>query len=42
MNEKISFLESSQTILVKLLAALKELASKDEKVRDALLHNNLM
>lgn len=42
LNEKISFLETSQILLLKLIATFKELATKDEKIREAMLHNNLI
>lgn len=40
--EKINFLETSQIVITKLLATLKELAIKDEKLREAMVHNILI
>ncbi len=42
LTDKISFLENSQSILLKIVATFKELATKDEKVKEAMIHNNLI
>jgi len=42
MREKISILETSNLMGLKMLSTLKELATKDERIKEALMHNNLI
>ena len=42
MREKISILETSNLVGIKILSTLKELATKDERIKEALMHNNLI
>lgn len=39
LNDKVNILESTQLMLLKVLATLREVAIKDEKLREALTHN---
>ncbi|MFN0049680.1 MAG: hypothetical protein ACKVOU_11205 [Cytophagales bacterium] len=42
IQEKINLLEASNLLVMKVLSALKELANKDNNVKEALLHHNLI